>query len=74
MKPLYDIPKEGNFWFATYHKYYKDKLGIKDSIYDPCLFYSSGLFSVVGMQTDDTSILADNDFTGKEESSIQPQR
>ena len=74
MKPLYSVPEVGNHWFATYHKHYKDKLGIKDSTYDPYLLYSSSLFGIVGMQTDNTLILADNNFTGKEESSIQPQR
>ena len=44
---------------------------MKESTYDLCLLYSSGLFGVVGMQTDDTLILADNDFAGKKEAVIQ---
>ena len=49
MKPLYGILKTGNHWFATYHTYYKNKLKIKESIYDPCLLYSSGPFDIVVM-------------------------
>ena len=71
MISLYGVPEAGNHWFATYHTHHKDKLGMKESTYDPCLLYSSGPFGIVGMQTDDTLILADNDFAGKEESAIQ---
>ena len=44
---------------------------MKESTYDPCFLYSSGLFGDVGMQMDDTLILADNDFAEKEKSAIQ---
>ena len=66
MKPLYGIPEAGNHWFATYHTLYKEKLGRKESIYNPCLFYSSGPFCIVEMQTNDTLILANNNFASKE--------
>ena len=71
MKPLYDVLEVGNHWFATYHIYHKDRLRMKESTYDPCLFYSSGSFGMVGMQMDDTLILADNEFVGNEETAIQ---
>lgn len=71
MKLLYGVLEASNQCFATYHTYHRDKLGMKESIYDPYFLYSSGLFDVVEMQTDDTLILADNDFAGKEESVIQ---
>ena len=70
MKSLYGIPEAGNHWFASYYIYHNDKLVIKESTYDPCLLYSSGLFGVVGMQMDDILILADNNFAGKEKSAI----
>ena len=71
MKPLYGVLEAGNHWFATYHIHHKDKLGMKESTYDPCLFYSSGLFGIVGMQTDDILILADDDFASIEEDAIK---
>ena len=42
-----------------------------ESTYDPCLLYSSSSFGIVGMQTDDTLILADNDFASTEEDAIR---
>lgn len=72
MKPLYGVSEAGNHWFVTHHTHHKDKLVMKESIYDPCLLYSSGLASsIVGMQTDDTLILADNDFASIEEDAIK---
>lgn len=47
MKPLYGILKAGNYWFATYHIHYKEKLGIKESIYNLCHFYKTGLFGII---------------------------
>lgn len=71
MKSLYDIPEAGNYWFATYHTYHKDKLGIIESIYNHCLLYSSSLFDIVEMQTDGILILADNNFASTEEDAIR---
>lgn len=62
MKVLYSVVKASNHWFVTYHKYNKDKLGIIESIYNPYLFYNFSLFGIVGMQTNDTLILGNNDF------------
>ena len=41
-----------------------------ESTYDPCLFYSSSSFGIVGMQTDNTLILADNDFASIDDDAI----
>lgn len=71
MKPLYAVPKAGNCWFANYHPCHKDKLVMKESIYDPYLFYNSSSFGILGMQIDDTCILVDNNFAKKEEVVIQ---
>lgn len=70
MKSIYDVLKAENHWFATNYIYSKDKFGMEESTYDLCLLYSSGPFGVMGIQTDDTLILIDNNFTGKEESAI----
>ena len=71
LKPLYDISEAGNHWFTTYHTHYKDKLGIIKSIYNPYLFYSSNLFGIMRMQTDDTLILAVNDFASTKQDTIR---
>lgn len=71
MKPLYDILKAGNHWFATYHIHYKDKLGMIKSTYNPCLLYISSSFGIVRMQIDNILILADNDFTSTKEDTIK---
>ena len=72
MKPLYNVPKVGNYLFATYQIYHKDKLGMKESIYDPYFLFSSGpAFGIVRMQIDETLILANNDFASIEEDGIK---
>ena len=72
MKPLYGVPKAGNHWFTTYHTHFKEKLGMRESIYDPYLFFSSDpTFGIIGLQTDDTLILADNEFASIEEDAIK---
>ena len=71
MKPLYSVPEAGNHWFATYHTYHKDKLRIKESSYNFCFFNSFGLFGIVEMQTNDTLILANNNFASKKDAAIK---
>ena len=71
MKSLYSIAEASNHWFAIYHTYHKDKLRMKETTYDPYFLYNSGLFGVMGIQTDNILILADEDFAGKEETVIQ---
>ncbi|EED13533.1 conserved hypothetical protein [Talaromyces stipitatus ATCC 10500] len=74
VKPLYGIPESGNHWFNTYHSHHTEKLQIETSTYDPCLLHCidpSNGFGIVGMQTDDTLILADNAFANREEKKIK---
>ena len=35
---------------------------MSQSIYDPCLLYNTRLFSVVGLQIDDTLFVGDDEF------------
>ena len=51
MKPLYVVPEAGNHWFATYHKHHKEKLGMTESTYDPCLIFRFEPLGIVGIQT-----------------------
>lgn len=44
---------------------------MRKSIYDPYFLYSSGLFGIMGMQTNDIFILAHNDFSSIEEDTIK---
>ncbi|EED15482.1 conserved hypothetical protein [Talaromyces stipitatus ATCC 10500] len=77
VKPLYGIPESGNHWFNTYHSHHTEKLQMETSTYDPCLLHctnSSNGFGVVGMQTDDTLILADEAFANREEKEIKAAR
>lgn len=71
MKLLYGVLEVGNHWFATYHIYHKNKLGIKEFIYNLYLLYSFGPFGMIGIQTDNILILANNNFAGKKKSAIQ---
>ena len=59
-KLLYSILEAGTYQQATYYKYYKEKLSIVTSTYNPYLLVSTkkDMFRVVRMQTDDMLILA----------------
>jgi hypothetical protein len=72
-KPLYGIPEAGTHWWATYSKHHQEKLGMKTSSYDPCLLIttSKDAFGVVGMQTDDTLILGDDNFAKLEQDELE---
>lgn len=67
LKPLYGVPEAGNHWFKTYHDHHAEKLGVEQSTFDPCLLFSNTPFGVIGLQTDDTLILADTDMAEREE-------
>ncbi|KAF1828035.1 hypothetical protein BDW02DRAFT_584775, partial [Decorospora gaudefroyi] len=69
VKPLYGIAEAGAYWWSTYFKHHTKKLHMQTSTYDPCLLVSkpsSAGFGIVGMQTDDTLGLSDQDFANNE--------
>jgi hypothetical protein len=68
IKPLYGVPEAGNHWYNTYHSHHIQKLHMNQSTYDPCLLYitSNTGFRIIGIQTDDTLILADTTFATQE--------
>jgi hypothetical protein len=72
IKPLYGIAEAGTHWWATYSKHHKEKLMMTTSTYDPCFLISTtkDKFGVVGMQTDDTIILADDRFASLEDDEL----
>jgi len=72
LKPLYGIAEAGTHWWATYSKYHKEKLLMDTSTFDPCLLITSTKtpFGIVGIQTDDTIILGDSDFSTLEEEEL----
>jgi N-glycosylase/DNA lyase len=51
LKPLYKITKAGTYWWATYSKYYKEKLLMIIFIFNPCfLIITTGtLFGIIGI-------------------------
>lgn len=70
VKPLYGVPEAGAHWFNTYHNHHVKKLSMAISTYDPCLLYTpndGNGFGIVGLQTDDSLILADDTFALQEE-------
>jgi hypothetical protein len=64
-KPLYGIPEAGNHWFGTYHRHHTENLGMNPSTYDPCLMSNDN--AVIGLQTDDSLIVATSEFMKKEQ-------
>ncbi|KAE8549025.1 hypothetical protein EYB25_007540 [Talaromyces marneffei] len=74
IRPLYGIPEAGNHWFRTYHRHHTDRLKMETSTFDPCLLHCSEPntgFGIVGMQTDDTMLLADDLFAIREQHEIE---
>lgn len=72
LKPLYGVPEAGTHWYATYHKHHLENLSMTTSTYDPCLLITQtpGSFGLVGMQTDDTLILAEDSFAELEQQKL----
>ena len=71
IKLLYSLPKAGNYWLATYHTYHKKKLKMIKSTYNVNFFYYSSLFGIIGMQTNNILILADNNFASIKKDAIR---
>lgn len=44
---LYSVLEVGNHWLAIYCIYYKKKLEMRESIYDPCFLYNSSPFGIM---------------------------
>lgn len=74
IKPLYGVPEAGAHWYKTYHAHHIQNLTILESTYDSCLLWVSSPnmgFGVVGLQTNDTLILADKTFATAKEVELQ---
>ena len=65
IRPLYGLAEAGTHWFHTYHNHHVEKLNMITSTFDPCLLIDNSRrqnsCSIVGLQTDDTLILADEE-------------
>ncbi len=72
VKFLYDVSKAETHWFNIYQKHHKEKLSIIEFIFDSCLLHIEFIshFGIVRLQTDDTLILADDDFAELEEKKL----
>lgn len=70
LRPLYGVPESGNHWYKTYHAHHVDQLSMQQSTYDSCLLYSTQPFGVVGLQTDDTLFVGDDEFVEREQEKL----
>jgi hypothetical protein len=70
MRPLYGLAEAGAHWFNTYHKHRIKKLHVVTLTFDPCLLIEKSGQGVIGMQTDDTLILANRELANKEEAKL----
>ena len=62
VKFLYSVPKAGNHWFAMYHNYHINTLAMSESTYDLYLLYRCEPFGIIGLQTNNILMLANNTF------------
>lgn len=60
-----------NHWFAIYYIYYKEKLEIIELTYNSYLFFRSKPLGIIGMQTNDILILANNNFANTKKEVIK---
>jgi hypothetical protein len=84
VKLLYDVLETETHWFNIYQKHHKKKLLMIKSIFDLCLLHIIQIksvkfinqlnfinhFEVIDIQTDDTWILADDDFAELEKKEL----
>ena len=70
IQPLYGLAESGTHWYNTYHKHHIEKLDMEDSTFDPCLLIEKHGNGVIGMQTDDTLLLANTALANKEEAAL----
>lgn len=72
LKALYGIPEAGTHWYNTYHNHHIEKLRMVTSTYDHCLLVTTQpeTFGLIGLQTDDTLILATPAFADLEASKL----
>jgi hypothetical protein len=71
VKFLYDVLETETHWFNTYQKHHKKKLLMIESTFDSCLLHIEFIyFEVINIQTDDTLILADDEFVALEENEL----
>jgi len=68
--PLYGLAESGAHWFETYHKHHLNKLDMVQSTFDPCLLIEKTGRGLVGLQTDDSLILADDTFAAREQEQL----
>ena len=74
IKPLYGIAEAGVHWFTTYQGHHIRELDMSTSTYDPCLLITNGAnedFGIVGMQTDDTLMIATPKFSALETQKLE---
>ena len=74
IKPLYGIAEAGVHWFTTYQGHHIRELGMSTSTYDPCLLVTTGNgddFGIVGIQTDDTLMIATSKFSALETKKLE---
>src|SRR5271168_2824690 len=72
--PLYGIPEAGLHWYGTYRTHHRVRLGMEQSTYDPCLMVTKdprGPIGIVGLQTDDTLILGNQQFVDLEDEQLK---
>jgi hypothetical protein len=65
------VLEAGNHWFKTYYEHYINKLQMEQSTFDPCLLHSNDPFGLVGLQIDDTLLLASKKLADLEEDELQ---
>src|SRR6266566_9902863 len=72
LKPLYRITEVGTHWWATYSKHYKEKLLMTTSIFNPYFLITTTRtpFKIISMQTNNTIILGDNQFSTLKENKL----
>ena len=65
LKPLYGIAETETYWWATYSKHHKEKLLMTTFTFNPCFLITitGTLFGIISMQTDDTIILKNDQFS-----------
>ena len=79
IKPLYKIPKAGNYWFNIYYTHHIKELQMSQLTYNLYLLYINtnmftiARFKVVGLQTDNILFIKNNMFTKAKQDKLKFQ-
>lgn len=80
IRPLHGIAEVDTHWFNAHHRHHIERLNMEPSTFDLFFIYSknssktNGNFGVIGLQTDDTLLAANQAFLNEKQKAVKEVR